>query len=79
MTTNEELRAFADSIDHDELPTEGTYVVEVARAPGSSEESKVPVSEPIDGYYHAQYVRDRLQEAKGYAGVSLYVEEVTNE
>lgn len=37
-----------------------------------------PVSEPIQGRYHALYVRDRLADEHGYMGVSFHIEEVSD-
>lgn len=82
MTTNKEIREFAKTLDVDdpafELPRNNTYHVKVARAPGSSEESKVAITPPIKGYYHALYACDMIEEELGYAGMTLYVDEVTD-
>lgn len=78
MTTNEEIREFAKTLDVDdpamELPREDYYRVMVARPASSTE----PVTPRIKGYYHAMYARDRIMGEKGYMGVSFHLEEVAD-
>jgi hypothetical protein len=70
MTTNEEIREFADSIDPDNIPREGYYTVMAARPTSPTEK----VAGPIEGLYHALHVRDTIEEEKGYAGVTFHLE-----
>lgn len=72
MSTLEEIREFAETVDPDELPRDGTYRVMAARPIDGTE----VISDPIEGLYHAMYVCDRIEEEKGYAGVSFHLEEV---
>jgi len=73
MTTNDEIRDFADSLDvPDELPRDGTYYVAAARPMSSTE----AVTDLIDGLYHAMYARDRIEDECGYAGVTFHLERV---
>jgi len=72
MASNEEIREFADGIGAKNLPRDGTYKVMASR-PASPTEA---VTDEITGLYHALYVRDRIIDKKGNAGVSFYVEEV---
>lgn len=69
MTTNKEIRQH--DIDVEELPRDNKYVVMAARPRATSE----PVSDPIEGRYHAMYLRDRIEEEYGYAGVTFHIEE----
>lgn len=73
MSTNDEIREYAESIDPDELPREGTYRVMAARPMSATE----PVTDPIEGLYHALHVRDCIEDEKGYAGVTFHLEEVS--
>lgn len=70
MTTNDEIRKFAESIDTDELPRDGVYYVAAARPQSSTE----AVTDLIEGRYHALYARDRIAEEMGYMGVSFHIE-----
>lgn len=72
MTTNEEIKEFAKSISPEPLPRDETYQVMAARPTKQSE----PVTEPIEGYYHALYMLNQIEEEKGYIGVSFHLEEV---
>lgn len=72
MTSNEEIREFAEGIDTDELPQDNLYRVMAARPQRPVE----PVTEPIRGKYHALYARDKIMDERGYAGVSFHIEEV---
>lgn len=64
-------RELAESVDLDDLPREGTYRIVAAYAMSTTE----TVAEGIEGYYHALYLRDRIEEEHGYIGVSFTVEE----
>ena len=72
MVSNEEIREFADEIQTDNLPRDGTYKVMAARPTSPTE----AVTDEIEGFYHALYARDEIMDKKGDAGVSFHVEEV---
>ena len=77
MTTNEEIREFAKTLEVDdpamELPREDYYQVMAAR-PRSATESVTP---PIRGRYHAMYACDQIEDEMGYAGVTFHLQEVS--
>lgn len=68
-TTVEKARKFAKDFEL-ELPKESSHKIMMA---GIGLET-VPIAENIEGYYHALYLRDRLSEEVGHAGVSFHVE-----
>lgn len=73
MGTPEKARDFAEQHFGDgdtELPRDNEYVVKIS---GLGIETQT-VFGPIEGKYHAMYIKDRLAGAVGHVGVSFSIE-----
>jgi len=71
MPSNKEIREFVDGIEAENLPRDDAYKVMASRPTSPTE----AVTDEINRLYHALYVRDKIIDKKGTAGVSFYIEE----
>jgi len=68
----QEMHEYGNSIDTSTLPRDGVYDIVIN---GPAYTIDLPIVEGINGYYHALFVRQKISDEYGFAGISISVQE----